>query len=253
MESEGKVLNAKKIAGNDAFTLIELVMVILLIGILAAVVLPKFVNLTGSANKAASQGVVGSIGEGVTSQMSKDLVNNDLSTFVTISGASGTSAGTVTLTNDSLFAAGTSGNNPYVDPFLLLPNYTIATSANNTKGSGTTYNFGAASSPGTGNSWWMYYHKETASSIGGTTTSGTGSGATTTVATATLSCDNSANSNGNFLVPKITVPYNDYIIQLGNVDYIYSNGATMDSYAYYMIYSDNDNAEGFYLAPCQTS
>jgi len=67
---------------NEAFTLIELVMVILLIGILAAVVLPKFVNLTGQANKAASQGVVGSIGEGLTTQLSKNLVNNDLSTLL---------------------------------------------------------------------------------------------------------------------------------------------------------------------------
>lgn len=90
MEIKGK-------AGNDAFTLIELVMVILLIGILAAVVLPKFVNLTGSANKAASQGVVGSLGEGVTSQLSKDLVNNDLSSYIVVTGFTNNVAGTITL------------------------------------------------------------------------------------------------------------------------------------------------------------
>ena len=237
MERRGKV-------GNDGFTLIELVMVILLIGILAAVVLPKFVNLTGSANKAASQGVVGSLGEGVTSQFSKNLVNNDLSTYVTFTTSpSPTSAGTVVLENSTVFVAGTSGSNPYVDPFLLLPNYSISTSANNGKSTGTIYNFGKAASPGTGNSWWMYYNLGTASAIG---TAGA------TPVTITLSCDNAATSNSNFLAPIITVPNNDYIIQVGNVDYIYSNGTTMDSYAYYMEYSDNGNINGFYLSPCQS-
>ncbi len=85
----GSIINSK------AFTLIELVMVILLIGILAAVVLPKFVNLTGQANKAASQGIIGSLGEGITTQFSKNLVNNDLSTYVTVKGASGSIPGKV--------------------------------------------------------------------------------------------------------------------------------------------------------------
>ena len=230
--------------GNEAFTLIELVMVILLIGILAAVVLPKFVNLTGSANKAASQGVMGSLGEGVTSQFSKDLVNNDLSTYVTFTTApTTTSAGTVSFVNSTNFAAGTSGSNPYVDPFLLLPNYSISTSANNTKSAGTIYNFGKASSPGTGNSWWMYYNLV----VGNASAIGTAAGVTIT-----LACDNATSNNSNFLAPIITVPINDYIIQIGNVDYIYSNGTTMDSYAYYMEYSDNGNINGFYLVPCQS-
>ncbi len=235
MEIKGK-------AGNNAFTLIELVMVILLIGILAAVVLPKFVNLTGSANKAASQGVIGSLGEGLTSQFSKDLVNNDLSTYVTFTTApTTTSAGTVSFVNNANFKAGASGSNPYVDPFLLLPNYSISTSANNGTSAGTIYNFGKAVSPGTGNSWWMYYNVLTASGLG-----------TAAGVTITLACDNTTSNNSNFLAPIITVPINDYIIQIGNVDYIYSNGTTMDSYAYYMEYSDNGNINGFYLVPCQS-
>ena len=41
------------------FTLIELVMVIVIIGILAAIAIPKFVDLSGEANQAAVNGVAG--------------------------------------------------------------------------------------------------------------------------------------------------------------------------------------------------
>lgn len=47
---------------QSGFTLIELVMVIVILGILAVVAIPQFVNLKGDAEEAATDGVAGALG-----------------------------------------------------------------------------------------------------------------------------------------------------------------------------------------------
>lgn len=52
-------------AANAGFTIIELIVVILLLGILSATALPRFIDVTASAHDAAVRGVYGGLATGV--------------------------------------------------------------------------------------------------------------------------------------------------------------------------------------------
>ena len=65
-----------KTNNNKGFTLIELIMVIVIMGILAAVAVPKFFDLTSQAHIKSKQAVIGNLKAGLQLFAANELVTN---------------------------------------------------------------------------------------------------------------------------------------------------------------------------------
>jgi len=66
----------KLVSNQKGFTLIELVMVIVILGILAAVAVPKFQDISNKAKEAATLGVIGGVRAGIGAVYAYNLVED---------------------------------------------------------------------------------------------------------------------------------------------------------------------------------
>jgi len=70
--------------GNRGFTLIELVIIIAVLGILAAVAIPKYANITSESKEAAARGALGGLRSGITIYYANQAVTTGTASWPTV-------------------------------------------------------------------------------------------------------------------------------------------------------------------------
>lgn len=75
---------ASKLSSQRGFTLIELVIIIVILGILAAVAIPKYQDITGEAKEASARAALGSLRSGITIYYANQAVTTGTATWPTV-------------------------------------------------------------------------------------------------------------------------------------------------------------------------
>jgi MSHA pilin protein MshA len=78
---------------QSGFTLIELIMVIVILGIMAAVAIPQFVDLRGEARTASAEGVAGALASASAINYAARIAGNPAGTAITADAAGCTAHG----------------------------------------------------------------------------------------------------------------------------------------------------------------
>jgi len=115
------------IRNSRGFTLVELIIVMIVLGIMAALAIPKFFNMSEDAKYSAVQGALGGVRSAVANYYAKEAARNGTGTYPTLA----------MMTDGSTVLDGKIPDNPYG---TANPKNTVtpATSAINTLGCGTT-------------------------------------------------------------------------------------------------------------------
>ena len=109
-----KVNKVNKVNKEKGFTIIELVIAIVIIGILAAIAIPRFVDLSGDALAASKKGMSGAVKSShaiAIADLKAFPSNTDLATYVNGEGISAAADGIVVLIDGTAHTVKT-----YTDP-----------------------------------------------------------------------------------------------------------------------------------------